>query len=326
VHGAHLLGLQAPWIVLFAKGVGPLSGFAHGVAAAAAASLVVARPTTAREVGAALALGVAVAAGVPPLVLLPIAAVAAVAGIAGAWTRAPEHRARRSASMVTGSAPVALGLALTAVLVRKEAVAIVRGAAAALVGGVVLALALRNNAVTETAAREAVALAAGGIPLSLATAGVAVRLIEVERQLSWLLLSTGTPARPRALAAASVSVVWGAMAGALYGAVAALMDRGPWWQAARVAILGVALGAALGGVAAHVARRADQPSGVDGTAATVGMSAAAIAGAVLATWLGAAAVALLMAIAAALVGSTPHLLARRERQTEMAVHLPWSGP
>src|SRR5262249_22037574 len=56
VHGAPLLLLQAPWIALFGIGAGPLAGLAQGSAAAAAVALLVARPATAGEIGAAAAL------------------------------------------------------------------------------------------------------------------------------------------------------------------------------------------------------------------------------------------------------------------------------
>jgi hypothetical protein len=325
VHGAHLVALQTPWILLFTSGAGPLTGLAQGLAAAAAAALVVARPVTARELLAVVTLGATLVAGAPPWLTAPVALGSGTVAVAAAWRRAPEASARAGASRVTGSAPVALGLAHAAVLVRRDAVTLLRGGAAALVGAFVLALALRNNRVTDPALREGLVLAAGAIPLSLATAGVGVKLLDTERHLTWLLLSTAASARLRALAAAAVSVAWGGAAGALYGTAAALVAGGEPMSRLRLALLGTALGAVLGGAAAHVARRAEQPSGIDGTFATVGMFAAAVVSALLAAWLGAAALALLAVVALGLVVTTPALLARHERRSEAMVHLPWSG-
>ena len=325
VHGAHLLALQVPWMVLFGIGAGPLAGLAAGIAAAAAAALGVARPAKLGELIAALALTLAIGAGAPPALLLPIAVAAGAWGVAGAWARAPERSARAGATLVRGSAPVALALTHAAVLVRRDLVVLLRGAVAALVGAVVLALVLRNNAVDDPAAREGLALAVGGIPLALATGGVAVKVLETERSLAWLLLTTGASPRLRALTAAGVSVAWGAAAGAMYGALAALAGGGAWSASLRLGLLGTALGAAVGGAAAHVARRAELPSGVDGTAATVGMLGAAIGASVLAAWLGTAAIVPVALAAAALAGSTPLLLARREHRTEYALHVPVSG-
>jgi hypothetical protein len=326
VHGAHLLVLQVPWIVLFTAGVGPLAGLSQGLAAAAAAALIVARPVRAREVAAALALGAALAIGAPSWITALLALGSGAVAVAAAWRRAPERGARAGASLVGGSAPVALALAHAAVLVRRDGVALIRGGAAALVGGLVLALVIRNNAVTDPAQREELALAAGAIPLALATGGVGVKLLETERGLTWLLLSAGASARLRALAAAAVSAAWGAVAGALYGSVAALVAGGELAPRLRLALLGTALGAALGTAAAHVARRAEQPSGTDGTSAAIGMFTAALASMLLSAWLGAAALAPLAVLALALAASTPGLLSRRERGSDVVAHIPWSGP
>jgi hypothetical protein len=326
VHGAHLYALQAPWILLFWSGAGVLAGVAQGLAAGAAAAFVAARPATLREIAAASALAAGLAMGAPPAILLPLAAGTGAVAVAAAWTRAPERSARAGASLVTGSAPIALALAHVAVLIRRDRVALLRGAAAALVGALVLGLSLRNNAVADPAAREELVLAAGGIPLSLATGGVAVKLLDTERRLAWLLLSTGASPRLRALTAAAVSAAWGAAAGALYGAGAALVSGGAGAPRLRLALLGTVLGAALGGAAAFVARRAEQPSGADGTAVTVGMFAAALASTLLAVALGALALAPIAALALALAAGTSRLLARRERVREHVAHVAWSDP
>src|SRR4051812_23916863 len=100
VHGAHLLALQGPWIVLFARGGGPLAGLAEGIAAAAAGALWVARPERLLDLTAAAALAAVVVVGAPPIVLLPIAFGSGSIGVAAAWTRAPERSARRGALLV----------------------------------------------------------------------------------------------------------------------------------------------------------------------------------------------------------------------------------
>jgi NhaP-type Na+/H+ or K+/H+ antiporter len=104
---------------------------------------------------------------------------------------------------------------------------------------------------------------------------------------------------------------------------AAAASGGTWEPRVRLAILGTMLGASLGAVAAYVARRAERPSGTDGTAVTVGMSLGAIASTALAAWLGAAALGPIAAAAALLSASTARLLARRERRVESAARIPW---
>jgi len=191
---------------------------------------------------------------------------------------------------------------------------------------VVLALAVRNNAVADDATRQTITLAAGAIPLALATGGVGVRVVETERRLGWLLLTTAATTRLRALAAVAVTTAWGTAMGAVYGVTAALGVAGGAAPSPAIALLGVGLGAALGAAAACFARRAEKVSGVDGTEAAVGMAASAIAVTVLAGWLGAVALAPIAALALALAARTPGLLAGRERLTELVVHLPWSEP
>jgi hypothetical protein len=324
VHGAHLVALQAPWIVLFGLGGGATQGLGAALAGAAAGALAVAGPRTAREVAAALALGAAVVAGAPPFVLVPAAAASGAVGVAAAWTRAPERGNGSGLSIVSGwSAWGALVLAHVAVLGRRDATTLIRGAAVALVGALVLALALRNNGVAAAADREAIALAAGALPLALATGGVGVKVVETERRLEWLLLATASSARLRALAATGVTAAWGALAGAIYGGGAAIGSDGSLAGRARLAMDGVVLGASLGAAAAHGARRADQTKGVDGTAVVVAMTAAAAAVVVLAAWAGAAALAPLAVAAAWLGATTVRLLAARERRSDRVVSLPW---
>jgi hypothetical protein len=326
IHGAHLTALQAPWLVLFSLGAGPAAGVAQALAAAAACALGVARPRAPADVAAALTLALTLAVGAPAWALLGVALATGAVGVAAAWTRAPERGARAGASIVAGAAPTALALAHVAVLIRRDGVALLRGAAAALVGAAVVALAVRNNAVADAATRETIALAAGAIPLALATGGVGVRIVETERRLGWLLLTTAATARLRALAAVAVTTAWGAAMGAVYGATAALGAASGAAQGLSIALLGVGLGASLGAASACFARRAEQPSGVDGTEAAIGMAVSAIAVTVLSGSLGAAALAPLAAAAIALAAWTPGLLARRERRTELVVHLPWSEP
>jgi hypothetical protein len=323
VHGAHLLALQAPWMLLFAAGAGPLASLAAGLGAAAAGALVVARPRALPETAAAIALAATLLLGAPPAVLLAVALVTGTVGVEAAFRRAPERAAPEGRSWIAGSAPFALALAHAAVLARRDAVTLARGSAAALVGALVAGLAARNNAVMARADQEQIALAAGGIPLALATSGVAVRVLATERRLDWLLLSTATSVRLRALLAAAVTAAWGTVAGVVYGSVAAIAVANGAAGRLRIALLGAALGASLGGVAAHLARRAERPTGVDGTVMVSGMAVAGIVATTVAGWLGAAAVWWVAAAGCALAAATVPLLERRERLTEHAARIAW---
>lgn len=323
VHAAHLFALQAPWIVLFAVGAGPLAALAAGAAATAAGALVVARPRTPLELAAALALAAAIALDAPRPLLLAVGLATGAVGIAAAFRRAPERPATAGSAFIRGSAPLALALTHAAVLLRRDAVTLGRGTLAALLGAVVATLAARNNGATAQADQEMIALAAGSLPLAVATAGVGARVLATERRLEWLLLSTAASVPLRALVAAGVTVAWGAAMGALHGAATGLALAHGVAPRLRLLLLGTVLGAALAAVAAHLARRAERPTGVDGTVIVVGMTAAGLGATGLAAWLGAAAAAWLLVIAAGLGAATVPLLARRERLQEHAVRLAW---
>lgn len=325
VHGAHLVALHLPWALLFAIGAGPLAGIASGLGAAAMSALVVARPRRLVEVLAAVAIAAAILAGAPRVLVSTIALISGAILVAAAWARAPERSARAGASLVGGRAPVALALAHVAVLVRRDGIVLLRGAAAAITGALVLAFAIRNNAVTDADTRETIAVAAAAIPLALATGGVSVKVLETERRLEWLLLSTAASPRLRALCAAVVTVAWGAIAGAIHGALASLFLDASAIARLRVAAIGIALGASLGAIAASLARRSEQPTGTDANAVTAAMGCAALATMVLAAAIGSRAAVVLLVLAIALLARTPRLLAQRERCREFAIHTPWSA-
>jgi hypothetical protein len=270
--------------------------------------------------GAALAPSLLAA---PPWLALLGAAAALPVGLAAAFDRAPERPAQASrASAIRGSAPVALALTHAAVLARRDAVTLGRGIAATAVGAVIAALAARNNGAATPADRALFVLAAGGLPLSLAVGGVAAHVLLTERGLAWLLLSSAASVRLRALVAAAVSAAWGALAGAVHGLFCAALIA----PELRLVLLAVALGASLGAIAAHLARRAEQPMGVDGTAVVIGMALTGLLASGLSAWLGAIAVAPIAIAAAILALATAPLLARRERLAEHVLRIAWEEP
>ena len=323
VHASHLVALQAPWALLFAAGAGPLAAIAAAVAGAAASAIVVARLRSIADVVAAVALTSAIALGAPPAALAAAGIAAVGVGVASAFRRAPERAASAGRAWMPRSAPIALAIAHAAVLVRRDAITLVRGAAAALVGALIASLAARNNAVTSREEQEGIALAAGAIPLAIAVTGVAGRVLVTERGLAWLLLSSGASARLRAVVAAALTATWGAATGALYGVAAAIAMTDAADRRARIALLAIALGASLAAVGANLARRAERPTGVDGTAVVAGMTAAAALSTAAAAWLGALAIAPIVIAASALLGTTPLLLAQRERLSEHETRAAW---
>ncbi|APR82298.1 Hypothetical protein A7982_07647 [Minicystis rosea] len=323
IHGAHLLALQLPWMVLFATGAGPFAALAAGCAAAAAVTFVVARPRAIIELAAAAMLALSIVLGAPRGVLFGAAITTGTVAVAAAFRRAPERAAAAGNAWIAGSPPMALALAHAAVLVRRDAVTLTRGVLVTLLGALVAALAARNNGVTDREGMETIALAAGAIPLAVAAGGVGPRVLETERRLTWLLLSCASSVRLRALVAAGLTAAWGALMGTVHGVAAALALTDGLEQRARLIALGTVLGASIGSIAAHLSRRAAGPTGVDGTVVVVGMTAAAASVTALAAWLGAVSLFVLAAAGAALVVATVPVLARRERLTEQAVAIAW---
>lgn len=325
VHAAHLVLLQAPWMLLHAAAggrVAPLASLAAGLGAAALSAFVVAYPRTPREMLAAIAIAAAVLLGAPWIALLLTAALALAVGVATAFRRAPERVASTGRVWIPASAPLALAITHAAVLARRDAVTLARGATGALLAAIITTLAARNNAAADHE-QEAIVLAASAIPLALAVAGIAGRVLVTERALGWLLSSSGTSAALRAGVAAGLTATWGAAMGAIAGVASSIAMSDTLVRGARITLLATALGASLAGMAAHLARRAEAPAGIDGTPIVVGMTVASVLSAALAAWAGTLAIVPITALGLALAAATPHLLARRERLTEQATRVAW---
>lgn len=320
VGGAHLIALHTPWILLFARGAGALSALAAALAAAAFSAFTAARPRAFVEVAAALALAAAVLAPAPPALLLAAAAPASAVALAAAFRRAPEREASARAAWIFGPAPLALTITHAVLLARRDAVTLLRGLLAALTGALIATLAARNNSASAPGDLEIILLTAGALPLSIAVSGVAARALATERGLDWLLLSTAATPRLRALTAAAVPILWGAACGAAQGVTTTLSLNA---NLPRLPLLTTLLGASLAAVAAGLARRAERPTGVDGTALTAGMTATAFASMALSANLGAQGALAFAAMATLGAAATPHLLARRERRAEHAARAPW---
>lgn len=325
VHSAHLLALQAPWMLLWLRGEGLLAALAAGVIAAAAAAIVVARPRDARDLlAAALALAAAFAP-LPAAARLALGLAAGGLAVPAAWARATSRGVRRGRSRVGGSAATALFLAHAAVLARRDGTTLLRGALAVILGAAIFALLVRNNG-SDAAGREAtLALLAGALPLAISTGGVAIRTLETERGLEWLLLSTGAGARLRALTALAIPTLTGALAGLLHGGLGALAAGCGLRLALEIALLASALGASIGVAAAHGSRRAEQPSGVDGTRVVVTLIAAVAVTMTLAGWMGIVAIAPIGLAALALAAASVRAVAAQDRVRDPSRHAAWGS-
>ena len=325
VHAAHLLALQAPWMVLWLRGAGPLAAIAAGVIASAAAALVVARPRGARDLLASALVLLAVFAPLPAAARLALGLAAVALAVPAAWARATSRSVRRGRSRVGGSAATALLLAHAVVLARRDAATLLRGALAVLLGSAIFALLVRNNGPDAVGHEATLALLAGALPLAITTGGVAAKTLETERRLEWLLLSTGASARLRALTALAIPAILGAVAGLFHGSLGALLADCDLRLALEIALLAASLGASIGIAAAHGSRLAEQPSGVDGTRVLVALIAAVAVTSALVGWLGVAAIAPITLVAAALVLATVRAVAAQDRVRDPSRHAAWGS-
>jgi hypothetical protein len=325
VHAAHLLALQAPWMLLWLRGEGPLAALAAGVIASAADAVIVARPRAARDLLAAALVLVAALAPLPAAARLALGLAAGALAVPAAWSRAASRSVRRGRGRVGGSAATALLLAHAVVLARRDATTLLRGALAVLVGAAIFALLVRNNGPDAAGHEAKLALLAGALPLAIATGGVAAKTLETERRLEWLLLSTGTGARLRALTALAIPTLAGALAGLLHGGLGALTARCALPLALEITLLAAALGAAIGVAAAHGSRLAEQPSGVDGTRVLVALITAVAVTTTLIASMDIAALAPITVLALALVLATVRAVAAQDRLRDASRRAAWGS-
>lgn len=326
IHAAHLLALQAPWMLLWLRGEGLLAALAAGVNAGAAAAILVARPRDLRDLLAVALLLVAVGAPWPAAVRLALGLAAGGLAIPAAWTRAASRGARRGRARVGGSTATALLLTHAVVLARRDATTLLRGFLAALLGAVVFALVVRNNGPDAVGHEATLALSAAAAPLAIAAGSVGAKTLETERQLEWLLLSTGASPRLRALTALAIPAIAGAFAGLVHGSLGALLARCGSALGLEITLLTVALGASLGAVAAHGSRCAEQRSGVDGTRVVVTMIVAVAVVIALVGWVGIAAIATIVVAAILLAASAVRIVAAHDRLRDPSRRAAWGSP
>ncbi|MFO0755405.1 MAG: hypothetical protein U0359_02875 [Byssovorax sp.] len=319
VHALHLALLQGPWAVLWLLGGGLLSGLTAILAAIALLSSWIAGLRRARDAVAPALTLAALAAPIPAPARFALALLAAPIALDLAFVRAPDRGIRAGSGWVRGGPLRALALAHTAILLRRDRVLFGRSALAVLAGAIVLALVVRNNPDLPLSFQAALLLV-GPLPLALGTGGVAIRVLDTERSLTWLLLATGTSAARRALLALLIPAALGALLGAIFGLLGAALAAPP--LLARSALDGMILGALVGSAAGHAARSSELPSGVDGSRAVVVLLLASVLIAAAGASLGEIALPLLSLGAALLARASVASLARADRLRDPTRHAP----
>jgi hypothetical protein len=215
---------EAPWVILFLKGAGPVAGLAAlATTMAVHASLAGRRPLVAALVVAAVIVAAptarALAGGLALLVGLPAAFRAAAEPRAG-------HRGWRFGARPT----VALAAAHLAGALRGAPAAWIRALIVTAAAGLLVALVGRNHALSGRPL-VSLALAMGAPALVVALGGVISALAAAEAAAAWVVDAAGVPRETRTAARVLAAAAAGAVAGALLGAVVAPLAgvaAAPW--------------------------------------------------------------------------------------------------
>lgn len=279
---AHLALLELPLVGLWARGAGPLAALGLLVLCVSAHAVAVAG-----RFGFPLGLLMAAVALhlAPPsswmMGLLPVLALA----LTRAFRLAPEKPPADERPWVFGAPLSALFTTHLALLRRVHGAVLLRAFLYMLVALAIAVLAVRNNAPrspSQAAALALLPLAPGALLVGGTLAGPALL---GERQLRWLLASTGTSGRTRALAASLIGIGLCTLLGLLWAvALISILELNlGTWAPRRLLIEGPACAAACAAVASAIVRWAQR--GEEAASDRVpGPLAAAIALALLMGW------------------------------------------
>lgn len=268
-----LAAVESPWIVLHARGGGPLVGAAAALVATGLHTALLARAF----VVVALLLA-AVAWPAPAALGLAAGAAATAYAARRAFQSAPERASRPEPRAVAGPAPVALALAYLVSAWRSTPGAFLRAALVGLGGAALTALVAHNN---DAGGSVAFALAMSAPFLVVAVGGVVEAVVAAERDAGWLVATTGTAAPVRVAARAAAVGSAGFVFGAAVAAVIAAAAGGGVALVAAEAVWGAAL-AVLVSAGERLATRAEERNGGLAVTYALAVAAAAVVGAALA--------------------------------------------
>lgn len=261
--------VELPWIVLFGRGEGIVSGFSAGFGAVALHAAWATRPFG--FVHALVLLGWAISAfllfpcsnvwGAPstlPWLTLTIAGFTAALAVAHAIDRAPEmHALARGATRVRAP-EMALALAHVTYIVRKEPAVVGRMIVLSALFGLILPFAARGHDLEAPSSFGGLAFGISAVALSPAMSGVSAAVIRSERLLAWLSDVLGTSARTRVWAAALASSLFGIGAGVFLGLVAVIgLHSREWTIVLRLVMIPILWGVIGGAVLTGFAREAE---------------------------------------------------------------------
>ena len=320
VLGAFSLALQLPWAALWLAG-GTVVEAAGAVSIAAAMSILFAtypRNWQERVVGWAVLGGLGYFVVAQPVSLWPTLGVPTfLLATVIAWDRAPDRGRPWDPLMIRGGPILALALAHVVAVWRTGRASLGRAVVVALVGVGLSALAVRANRLISVAEIAGFSMAISAISFAVVAGVLAAPLQDAQRELRWLLDTTGASGPSRAFATSGVLGVFMAVVGMLHGvAVGAVADTSVF-VSIQVGLLLMAWSVGFGLFASRAARASEAVEGVDGTRLVSLVVACSTIAMVLLGWLGPrAAVAWLVAgvaVAATSIGRAPGARARTSR-------------
>jgi ABC-type Mn2+/Zn2+ transport system ATPase subunit len=293
--GVMLVAFQAPWLLLWGAGAGPLAGLAAAVVAAGSTAILVARPSRWRDRTLAVPLAIGACLPARPALALGVALPAAAYAVRLAWTCAADA-SRPKFSWIAGPAPVSLSLGYHLRLVRADAAVLLRGALVLSISGVLAGLAARNVGALSPTLFRSLSLAAGAVALTIACAGAAFSVRQTEASLLWFLDAAGVNRVTRVVASRGAVAAWGSAFALVFGSAMAASAKVDARTAASGLSLEVLLGACIGALASEAAHRVPgllRAQGGRFVAALTGIAALALA---LSLALGGRAVIVLLAL------------------------------
>jgi ABC-type Mn2+/Zn2+ transport system ATPase subunit len=252
--GLMLVAFQAPWVLLWAIGGGPLEGVAAALVGAGFASAVVARPSRWRDRALAVPLLLGAFFLSHPVIALAVALPAAIAAVGLAWARAAEAP-RPAFSWIGGPPPLSLSLGYHLRLLRADTAVLVRGAIALTIAGLLAGIAARNVDALGPADFRSLSLQVGALVLTIACAGTAFTVRHAEASLLWFLDAAGVRRSTRVMASRGTVAVWGLIFGVVFGAAMATSAKVEPAIAVCGALVDALLGACIGALASEAAHR-----------------------------------------------------------------------
>jgi hypothetical protein len=255
---------ELPWVALWTRGGGVMSGLGATLTVLALHACILARVWTTIDAALATATCVAWLSG-PPWVRTAVAAITSVIALPRAWQRLPEIRASGARSRIGGRPVLALARAYAWTAVRRHAATLLRAALIVTVGMGWIGLAVINDeGLRDDSTTLLRVTMSGWIPSCiLATATPLGPILRTESAAEWVLSTCAVALRQRRAATVGLVAVAGGAVGLLAGvALGAALHAELHFRAIFAASL-AATGALLSGLTEACVRWATREDGHD---------------------------------------------------------------